>query len=558
MSMKKIFLTILFLSLQAQGVAEPDEKLLGTWISEALPKEKWMINADGSVEYQSEFPVHHVNSTYNCQIVAQGEFTAFAEVFDFGKKDKSENEFMVQVNFMEFKETPANCGHHKFTKGVHDLSFKTKAESVRLRIKRDLKSNRNLRHGLAKDYQEISFVPEKMLGMEEAFLRAAVFHLHDELKNSIQLTDYYMACLTKDWEWFKKQAKGILSTPLFCGNKLAVIRDKIKARYTLMKALLGLGQYPLIGDAGPPLTMAKAPGSDYGNLKLRVYQNVQHEFDNLITLNSLSKEETELAAKILKTDLEERYLYIHKKDPETQEKTYCAKASELAYIRMGDSCYRDAAYELIFGNKEKGITPLPILAFVTSENPDDEMLFKAAGKIRANALAALNELKTKYVLLFNNLHPSSPLDARWEKNFFLLNFEGTLKRMVAENPLYQLAFENFKLRFEEYNTNKMYFELGGMISWGIGCSIFVKGLLARGLCELPIGLGANMYFYLIDSDNYQTALQNALVSPNENNNPETSLKHIDDLALSRDLSLYALPFFTGVPHLFKALLLKYR
>ena len=272
------------------------------------------------------------------------------------------------------------------------------------------------------------------------------------------------------------------------------------------------------------------------------------------------------------------------------------------------SCYKDKYKELLFGNREKNIEGLPILGFVTSANPTDEELLQAIGKIRKNSAKLLDDFREDYftIITINSKDKkeikyvlsdsvkedlSSPdfmdkldLDTSFFDAFLSIfglkdtyvdifrifsgrlysgynGFDGEelyhLKMTPSEYGEFANQFEemiNFGYEAHEKKLGKrLWVEMGIIISWVAGCYIVFKGNpLANGICQLPMGLGVNAYFYVVDTKRYKEVLSMAFYRPDKSRPSYQEPEKLKELALAQRLSMILLPFFTGIQQITKA------
>ena len=263
------------------------------------------------------------------------------------------------------------------------------------------------------------------------------------------------------------------------------------------------------------------------------------------------------------------------------------------------SCYKDKYRELILGNREKMIEGLPILGFVTSANPTDEELIQAIGKIRGNSAKLLDDFREDYFTLnseneydlsesviedldSDDFMEKLDLDTSFFDAFLSIFglkdtyvdifsiFSGRLySGRNGFEELYHLKntpseYGNSPNQFEEminfgYEAyekkigRRLWVEMGVIVGWVIGCYVVFKGNpLANGICQLPMGLGVNAYFYVVDTKRYKEVLSMALYRPDDARPSYQESKKLDELALAKRLSTILLPFFTGIQQITKA------
>ena len=241
----------------------------------------------------------------------------------------------------------------------------------------------------------------------ELFLDESFSIIHTNLALAVFVSDDYNACLTNDDRWFDKETviypnnpylekkrKGPLSGKTFCTIHLRSIRKDIKERYPLMRAYMAIA-------------MHDSPE----------YVSVQ-DFYGLVSIPDPSPDEIALGEQIFNKNVfaskvltETGQLPVNlKNDPQVVCAISGVKESEIR------QCFHEKYLELFFGDikkwnsvkfRERG---LPLLAFVTSENPSDDELIEGISKIRRNGLELLNDFQRRHGVTMDENGVSSYID----------------------------------------------------------------------------------------------------------------------------------------------------
>ena len=450
---------------------------------------------------------------------------------------------------------------------------------------------------------------------ETAFIRESLHIIHTNLRLAVFISDYYIACLRKDKQWFKQNTSFIYSET-FCKTHISSWREQIEEKYPLMRAYLiifhfrGLGSARFSKNQFPthPTRPPKTGLTDAERKSLKISEEIKqnrarfayeqnkhlpkHTLPGLVKLPPVSVEEVILAEQILDKNKFARKFFLEtgqlpeklKEDPQV----VCANPSPTLIANEFLNCFLEKYKELLVGNKDKRIPGLPILGFITSPNPSDEQLAEAIGKIRENSLELLDEFQQEYFTrssdgeyklkekeccwapkFLSSLFPGNDSFLR-EKDFsidgnvdifqFLSGRLKTdsdgykeLKKAGLANDETMELIDIGRMKYEAKMTRKMWIEIGLMVTWGVGCPIIFKSPLARGICELPVGLVANIYFFIIDTHLYEKAVKVALYRPDDSRPSYQEISELDDLEMARFFSTALLPLFTGVPQIIKAL-----
>ncbi len=230
------------------------------------------------------------------------------------------------------------------------------------------------------------------------FIEESLGIIHLNLALAVFMSDYYEACLkdekqTDNDSWFdrekviypnnpfleeKRRSRSSLFSKRFCNDQLFLTREDIKEKYPLMRA------YMIIA-------MNNSPG----------YVSFQ-SFYGLAEIPDFSEDEKRLAKQIFDKNVSARKSLLENSDklpPELQgdPQVVCAFSTKVNESEIR-SCFHRRYLELIVGNKETrslGI-PIPLLAFVTSENPSNDELIEGIRKIRQNGSELLDDFKKEY------------------------------------------------------------------------------------------------------------------------------------------------------------------
>lgn len=278
--------------------------------------------------------------------------------------------------------------------------------------------------------------------------------LHRNLVRAIFVSDYYLACLREDQEWFEENVTFPLqlkannseeeyisrnrngdllaySPELFlkvhCEWHLFRIRNQVH-KYPLMRTYLTISQYRGIGERGQRLSHIPHPSDeqhpsnfqdlidsdkpyamrDYLEEQTRqklalshYHQNkhfVQHTLPKLVKMPLISIEEVMAAEQMLDRNRRAQEILSEKGEiPEDLKKDLiCPTPSDPRKVDI--SCYENKYYELLFGSLENNMESSPILGFITSENPTDRELEEGIRRMRESTAIALNWFRYEYFI----------------------------------------------------------------------------------------------------------------------------------------------------------------
>ena len=224
------------------------------------------------------------------------------------------------------------------------------------------------------------------------FIEESLGMIHTDLASAVFYSNYYEACLTDKDSWFdkekviypnnpyfeqKRRGSGFINffSKEFCTLHLSKIRNDIKEKYSLMRA------YMIIA-------MGDSPG----------YVSLQ-EFYGLTNLPDFSEDEKRLAEQIFNKNVSANKALLETGElPENLQndsQLVCAYLTEVNESQIR-GCFHRRYLKLIVGNEETKSPGLPLLAFVTSENPSNDELIEGIRKIRRNSSELLDEFKRKY------------------------------------------------------------------------------------------------------------------------------------------------------------------
>ena len=430
------------------------------------------------------------------------------------------------------------------------------------------------------------------------FIRESLHLVHNNLKLAVFIADYYIACLKEDTVWFRENVSFVYSREM-CEQNINHWRDQIREKYPLMRAYLIILNYR--GFLSYRFSKNKfQPETDWSDLtsehhltdskleELKMIEDfewesqqrqaslnyaqtnhmIQHGFPGLAKLPPVSVDEVIFAEQLFdKNNFAEKVLSEGRELPEDikkDEQVVCASPSPTLIVNELSNCFDEKYKELLLGNKDEKVPGLPILGFVTSAEPGDHELASAIAKIRENSLELLNDLREEYFVSdstggfflkdrdfsFNkNLEIFKYFSNRLKNDYD--GYAGLIGQGHSNDQIMELV-DIGRQKYKDKEENQLYIEMGLMVGWAIGCYAFFRNPLARGICELPIGLGANAWFFVIDTSRYEEALRVALYRPDDSRPPYTEISELSDLSFNRMLSMLMLPFFTGVPNILKA------
>ncbi len=282
-------------------------------------------------------------------------------------------------------------------------------------------------------------------------------------------------------------------------------------------------------------------------------------------------------------------------EPDTEPILDFSDSSNEPTIGELRDCFRDKYKELLIGSQKEGKHGLGILGYITSADPTDEELAEGVKKIRKNAVKLLRNFRRRHFVKDKTGRYSLKEEfivksVRRKRNFsFHANVDlfqflsGRLKNDYDGYPQTEGAGKEEDIRdflignphinikpgatrdeikellglgsilYEEKMERRMWFEIGGMVGWGLGCMALIRGLLSRGVCELPIGLFGNIYFFVIDTQNYLESTRLAFYRPDGARPTYQDMSELDNLFFAAALSTVLLPFFTGIPEIIKGI-----
>ena len=376
---------------------------------------------------------------------------------------------------------------------------------------------------------------------EERFVRAAIAKIHSSLRLAVFMSDYHLACLTDDEQWFAQNTvRPFLYRQKSCSFRMDALKEEIRQKYPLMISLLIIYHYRDIFRM--PKRMENGLEKEIRASHAQQRDMVRHLFPGLVELPPATMDQLKAATEVL------------------QQEQFC-QGVDL-------ECY-EKEYKALLVGKEESVPGLPILGFVTSARPEKGELIRAIRKIRENTRDLLEEFRHKYFVVENgeyHLKVSVPkkyarnsrIYAPQERfsidnNLDLFEFSGILKNSLSrESEEFQGLFERGFARWESREEDQMWTEMGALLVWIGGCMAFFRTPTALQWCILPTGIGANLYFFAMDTKRYQKAIDIALYRA-DNDAPSTyqDISRLDDLAFARTLSIVMLPFFTEIPRLFK-------
>lgn len=530
------------------------------------------------------------------------------------KKQKTMKNFFLFLSFSVFLSIPVLTWAEDMNPGFPDKTSRgyeeTDEEEEDLNKRHKEIADETLEINEEKTEKENEELIEKW---GTPFIRESVHKVHVNLKWAVFISDFYIACLEKNEQWFDQQVeKTFYNNPWFeenrrflffsqvyCGTHINSWRENVKKKYPLMKAYLIMTQFrgfsPHNFFSENQFTNPHSPKVELTDdekeymkqkrARLNYEQNkhfAQHTFPGLVKLPSASVEEVIFAEQIFyKNRFAIKSLSETGQLPEDLKKdphVVCANPSPTLIVNELMNCFLEKYKELLIGNQEQRTPGLPILGYITSAEPSDEELVEGIRQIRENAVELLKDFREEYFVLDEDEEAhryflkekqikgriSREKDFSFHANMDLFQFlsgrlktdyDGYKKLIKAgstEGEINQLLELGKKLHQEKIET-RMWFEIGGMVIWGVGCMALLKGLLARGLCELPIGLGANLYFFVVDTQTYHKGLKYAFYRPDDSRPSYQDMSELESLSIASFASTLMLPFFTGIPQIWKAL-----
>ena len=409
---------------------------------------------------------------------------------------------------------------------------------------------------------------------EEIFIRQSIDLIHGRLRFAVKMNSYYVACLEDDKRWFENLPNKFESEDRYTrcfrddGEVMEGVIDNIKAKigekYPLMIRYLIIYHYhaatrtPGHWETKEGQTERERFGDiaryDLWVKSNRAHRFVQHLFPSLAVLPPMSSEQFEDARRAI---LSEEHCREEEDEP---EKMYGKKEKE----SLSD-CYEKLYKTLLAGEDDSGREGFPILGFVTSPHPDNGELADAIKSLNDNTKKLLNNFReAKYVFEDGEYHlkvKNIPFSRNYffKPNYFSLeyhkdifDFSGMLKYSIArDSDRYQELYDKGFALWESAEMNRLWMEMGVLVTWGVACVAIFKNPAAQRWCFLPTGIGANVYFLAVDNAKYQEALDIALYRAEGYSSSWQSLDRLDELSLARTISIITFPFFTEIPGLFK-------
>lgn len=439
---------------------------------------------------------------------------------------------------------------------------------------------------------------------ENQFIRESLHKIHLNLRLAVFMSDYYISCLEKKSSWFEENVDLTIYEDLWFENRrrmpafstrtgcarLSSIKKSIKERYPLMRHYLTIVQYRGLGVYGrfsenqfdtnanlnprAPEQIEISKEIMRQNALSNYHQNkhlLKHTFPGMAKLPPFSTEEVVQAEQLF-----DKNEFVRKKWSETgtfpkefgeDPQVVCANPSLTMLVDKVRNCFLEKYKELLVGNQERNIPGLPILGFISSATPTNEELLEGVRQIRKNSMELLREFQEEYFLV-----ESSGTYSLRTRNFSLEAnldiFQFLSKRLrndrdgygklieagITQEEIIRLIEIGDKLHEDAVET-RMIIEIGVLTGGALACTFLpipaLKTPLGKALCQLPIGLFANAYFFVVDTQAYDEALKIALYRPDGKRSTYQNISELDDYALMSFFSTVMAPFFTGVPALLK-------
>ena len=456
----------------------------------------------------------------------------------------------------------------------------------------------------------------------EDFIRESLHKVHLNLRLAVFLSDYYIACLEKNEEWFQKIAEdvyyddpwfekkrnSIFHSQIFCGVQIDSWKSGIAEKYSLMRIYLAAATYPMLEANYTRLAQKDFDYIPEEQLSIREqvrrryanshYEDQKHFFNHkhsgLAKLPPLTRSELILAEQLFdknkwaKDTLRETGSLPEelRKDPEV----VCARPKPTLIFDEFRECFLEKYNELLIGSQEEEKPGLGILGYITTPEPTDEELAEGVKKMRENAVTLLENfreehfirdrktgrysLREEYGNQYENQYGqtidvfTTQKDFSFASNVDLFQFlAGRLEadhydgyKQLNEAGATEEDVETLlylgKTIYQEDITSRMWIEIGAMFGWAIVvCGFFTRGrgLTFKGACELPVGLFANVYFFIVDTRNYREALRYAFYRPDGSRPSYQDMSELESLAFAAAASTLMVPFFTGIPQLARGL-----
>ncbi len=264
----------------------------------------------------------------------------------------------------------------------------------------------------------------------EDFIRESLHKVHVNLRLAVFMSDYYIACLEKNEEWFQKIAEKVyyddpwfektrnstLHSQMFCGVQINSWRSEIAEKYPLMRVYLAAATYSLLEANYTRLAQKDFDYIHEESLSIREqvrrklaeshYEDqkhfLNHKFSGLAKLPPLTRNELILAEQLFdknkwaKDTLRETGNLPEelRKDPEV----VCARPKPTLIFDEFRECFLEKYSELLIGSQEEKKPGLGILGYITTPEPTDEELAEGVKKIRKNAVTLLENFREEHFI----------------------------------------------------------------------------------------------------------------------------------------------------------------
>jgi|GEM_PF-6223227 len=431
---------------------------------------------------------------------------------------------------------------------------------------------------------------KKSENSEAEVMKEFIAKIHVDLRTSLLSGDYLTACIKKDDEWFKKSRKDLkllkgLSKKSLCPNNLLHLRKKIKESFPVMRMLLAamnlrslsLDSTSIRASWQDQMLDGTLAEDDFRNVPFyRSFVQERHltkpPFPGLVSGPDFTLSEALTAQDFIlrSRKAKEKYISTGIRPVDHDNQTLCYEKQKIFFslVPTSDSstslaCIKERYFRVLLGSGDGQSVGLPILGFIENGEPTDEELIIAIAKIKENTLGLLKSFRKDYMQ--EVLQPDSSHEGQYIKvytpsakhssaisSYKLFKYVGFLKRNFRKDEARNAVLEKGEAELMRQFGITLGIQIGGIVAWSIACGLVLKNPVPIGLCELPVGLGANAYFLYMDTSYWHEGKNIGLYRADGSAPAYMELSEMSDLQFARNLSLFMLPLFTGVPKLIKA------
>ncbi|MCB9060407.1 MAG: hypothetical protein H6622_02660 [Halobacteriovoraceae bacterium] len=373
------------------------------------------------------------------------------------------------------------------------------------------------------------------------FSEHVIKNIRLDLRLAKHVTNRYLACLKNDKEWIENN-KIDYRDNFPCEARIEGLRNRVKSTFPRMRLLLSLSM-PRYTSSNPYYNGYLNPDELTEENRYQFEQfittDIEHYFSDLAELKPLTLEEIKNSFRFLHSEEEKRTIICGEEDPNM------AKSIHNTY----NSPYRKACYArqykaLLFGDDELGIRGFPLIAFLNNDNPTDQELIDAMNLVLKHINVQIEKVEGDFYDQNKQF-----VKADFEEITPYIHYKKSIDRYLSNNLDFCDLADNAQDELDSQTWTRIGLEMGVILGGTFICSrVFKAAPFSKGLCQLPFGLGANIYFIWYETTHYNHALESILIEPDGNRNLVT-LDQLDDQELAKFLSIIMLPVGTGLPEL---------